>query len=134
MRCHLSIRDGKQINFFNINFLARDPKPPTLGPQKKFMCLISWERTQKRIHINFFGRIFGVKNEVPKRANFATKSLVHCLIPALKIVAVRDCPGLLHRPEICDPVGLLQNRFRASVREISPGLLQHVLTVLVFWS
>ena len=28
-------------------------------PEKKIMCLISWERMQKGTHINFFGGILG---------------------------------------------------------------------------
>ena len=51
----------KHINSFNINFLT-PPKRPILDPSEKIMCLISWERTQKKgTHINFFGGIFGSK-------------------------------------------------------------------------
>ena len=38
---------------------------PFWAPRKKFMCLISWERTQKRIHINFWGGIFRVEKGEP---------------------------------------------------------------------
>ena len=38
----------KHINISNINFLAPTQNPPFWAPRKKFMCLISWERTQKR--------------------------------------------------------------------------------------
>ena len=69
-----SLRDGKKhINFFNINFL-----PPTQNAQfwalrKKFMCLISWERTQKRNpHKLFRGEIWRQKGG-PKRAILGCK-------------------------------------------------------------
>ena len=39
----------RHINVFNINFLAPPPQsPPYWAPRKKFMCLILWERTQKK--------------------------------------------------------------------------------------
>ena len=53
------------INFFKINFLGPTQNTPFWAPRKKFMCLISWERTQKGTHRNFFGGIFGVKKGVP---------------------------------------------------------------------
>ena len=38
------------------------PKTPHFGPPvQKVMCLISWERTQKGTHINFFGEFLGSK-------------------------------------------------------------------------
>ena len=75
----------KHINFFNINFLAPTQNPPFWAPRKKkFMCLISWERTQKRhISINLFGAIWGSKRGVPNGPFSATKSLVYCFFPAL---------------------------------------------------
>ena len=73
----------KHINFFNINFLHPTRNPPFWAPRKKFMCLISWERTQRGTHINFFGGILGVKNGVPNEPFSARKSLVYCFFPAL---------------------------------------------------
>ena len=59
---HINRGRKKHINSFNINFLAPTQNPPFWAPRKKFMCLISWERTQKRhININFFGAIWGSK-------------------------------------------------------------------------
>ena len=56
----------KHINFFKINSLAPTQDRPILGPRKKFMCLISWERTQKRhININFLGAFWGSKTGSP---------------------------------------------------------------------
>ena len=58
------------INFFNINFWAPTQNTPFWAPRKKFMCLISWERTQKGTPRNF-------------GPFSATKSLVYCFFPAL---------------------------------------------------
>ena len=52
--------------------------PPILGPRKKFMCLISWERTQKRDPHRVFRGDFGGQKRGPKRAIFGHKSLVYC--------------------------------------------------------
>ena len=58
----------KHRNFFNVNFLPPTQNTPFQVPRtKKFMCLISWERT-KGTHINFFGGIFGVKRGSRLRA------------------------------------------------------------------
>ena len=38
----------KHINFFNINFLAPTQNTRFWAPRKKLMCLISWERKQKK--------------------------------------------------------------------------------------
>ena len=87
------LRDRKKhINFFNRNFLAPTQNPPFWAPRKKFMCLISWERMQKRDpHKLFRGDFWGQKRG-PKRAISATKSLVYCLFlpltPPLKIAGV----------------------------------------------
>ena len=51
------------------------------GLQKKVMCLVSWERTQKETHINSFVGDLGPKNG-PQMALFGHKSLVHCSLPA----------------------------------------------------
>ena len=69
----------KHINFFNINFLAPTQNPRFWTPRKKFMCLISWERTQKRhININFSGGFGGSKTACLNGPLWATKSLVYC--------------------------------------------------------
>ena len=80
----------KHINFFNINFLAPTPQKTFSAPRLKFMCLISWERTRKGTHINFFGRIFGVKKGVPNGPFSATKRLVYCFFVPLEIVVSKN--------------------------------------------
>ena len=68
----------KRINFFNINFLPPTHNPRFWAPRKKFTCLISWERTQKRhIHINFSGDSGGQK-QGPKRAILGHNSSISC--------------------------------------------------------
>ena len=68
----------KHINVFNVSFLAPTQNTPILGPRKKFMCLISWERTQKRDPRKLFGGDFlVVAKGVPNRLIAATKSLVY---------------------------------------------------------
>ena len=43
-------------------------KTPTFrAPQKKFMCLISWERTQNGTHINFSRGFWGNKRAAPSK-------------------------------------------------------------------
>ena len=64
--------------FLEHKLFGPHPKPPILGPPEKFMCLISWERTQKGTRIDFFGGIFGVKNGVPNWPFSATTFLVYC--------------------------------------------------------
>ena len=62
----------KHMNFFNINFWP-PPKPPFWAPRKKFVCLVSWERTQKRDpHKLFRGDCWGQKRG-PKRGIFGHK-------------------------------------------------------------
>ena len=76
----------KHINFFKINFLA-PTQNPVLGPhqkEKRVVCLISWERMQKRDPHKLFRADFGVKKRGPKRAIFGHKSLVSYSLPALK--------------------------------------------------
>ena len=52
----------KHINSCNINFLAPTQTPLILGPKTKFICLVSWERTQKRDpHKLFWGDFGGSK-------------------------------------------------------------------------
>ena len=54
--------------FHSINFLA-----PNLGPQKKFMCLISWERAQKGDPHKLFRGDFWGQQRGPKRGIFGHK-------------------------------------------------------------
>ena len=71
----------KHINFFYINFLAPTQNTRFGAHIKKFMCLISWEATQKRDpHQLFRGDSWGQKGD-PKRAISATKILVYCSFP-----------------------------------------------------
>ena len=49
------------------------------------MCLISWERTQKGTHMNFFGGIFGSKRG-PKRAIFGPRKFSLLFFPALYLL------------------------------------------------
>ena len=72
------------MNFFNINFWP-PPKTPDFGPpEKKFMCLISWERTQKRNTHKFFRGDFWGQKGGPKRAIFGHKKFSDCFLFALK--------------------------------------------------
>ena len=96
-RPRMSRGQKKHKNFFNINFLAPTQNPPFWALRKKFMCLISWERTQKGTHINFFGGIFGVRNGVPNGPFSATKSLVYCFFPALNVFAQKSTPNMTGR-------------------------------------
>ena len=73
----------KHINFFNINFLAPTQNTPFWAPRKKFMCLISCERTQKRDPHKLFWGGFGVKKGGPKRAIFGHKKFSLLFFPAL---------------------------------------------------
>ena len=74
----------KHINFCNINFLAPTQEPPFGGPRKKFMCLISWERTQKSDPGELFqGDLWGRKRG-PKRAIFGHRKFSLLFFPALK--------------------------------------------------
>ena len=63
----------KHINFSNINFLAPTQNTPFWATRKKFMCLISWERTQKRDPHKLFRGDFGGQKGSPKRAIFGHK-------------------------------------------------------------
>ena len=70
----------KHINFFNINFLPPTRNPPFWAPRKKFMCLISWERAQKRDpHKLFRGDFWGQKERKisPKRKFLGRTSRGH---------------------------------------------------------
>ena len=73
----------KNINFFNINFLAPTRNTPFWVPRKKFMCLISWERTHKRDPHKLFGGDFWGQKGGPKRAIFGHKksSLLFFFLP-----------------------------------------------------
>ena len=72
----------KHINFFNINFSAPTQIPPFWAPRKKFMCLISWERTQ-----NFRGQKGG-----PKRAIFGHKKFFCLLLESQRPATRRRKP------------------------------------------
>ena len=61
------------INFFNINFLPPTQNPEFWAPEKKVMCLISWERTQKRDPHKLFRGGFWGQNGGPKPAIFSHK-------------------------------------------------------------
>ena len=75
----------KPINLFNINFLAPTQNPPFWTPTKKFMRLISWERTQKKDHINLLGGgTLGVQNLVPN-GPFRPQNLNFCLMKLVRI-------------------------------------------------
>ena len=73
----------KHINFFNMNCLAPTQNTPLGAPRKKFMCLISWERTQKRDPHKLYRGDLGGQKGVPNGPFSATKSLVYCVSPAL---------------------------------------------------
>ena len=60
----------KHITFFNINFLPSTQNPPFWSPRKIIMCLISWERTQKRDPHKLFRGHVGGQKWGPKRAIF----------------------------------------------------------------
>ena len=73
------LRDGKSTYiFFNIIFCPPTQNYHFRAPRKKFLCLISWERTQKGEPACFFffsgGGGFGVR----RGQLWATKSLVYC--------------------------------------------------------
>ena len=63
----------KHIDFFNINFLAPTQNTPFWAPPKRFMCLISWKRAQKRDPHKLFRGTFGGQKGGPKRAIFGHK-------------------------------------------------------------
>ena len=53
------LQNEKDIYIFNINFLP-PPETPHFGPPEQIMCLVSWERTQKRDpHELFQGGLWG---------------------------------------------------------------------------
>ena len=60
---------------FQNKLFAPPPKNPFFGPGKEFMCLISWERTQKGDPLKLFrGDFWGQKGD-PKRAILGHKKL-----------------------------------------------------------
>ena len=63
----------KAHKLFQHKLFGPHPKPPILCPQKKFMCLISWERTQKRDPHKFFRGDFWGRKRGPKRVIFGHK-------------------------------------------------------------
>ena len=55
------------------------------------MCLVSWERTQKRDpHISLFWWNFWGRNGVPNGPFWATKSLVCCFFLPLSLASIRE--------------------------------------------
>ena len=77
----------KHINFFDINFLAPNPKSPILGPrkQKESLCAsIPGKGRKKGTHINFFAGDFWGQKRGPKRAIFSHKKFSLLLFPALR--------------------------------------------------
>ena len=82
---HMDMGTEKAHKLFEHQLFDPHPKHPIFDHQKKkFMCLISWERTQKRNkNINFLGEIWGQKG-APNGPFLATKCLVYCFFfPAL---------------------------------------------------
>ena len=72
----------RHMNFVNMNFLAH-PKPPILGPpEKKFMCLISWERTHKRDPHKLFRGDLRDQKRGPKRAIVGHKKFLALIVGA----------------------------------------------------
>ena len=74
--------DGKQFSLrgtekahklFQHELFGPHPKPPVWAPRKKFMCLISWERTTKGDPHKLFRREFGGQKRGPKRTVFGHK-------------------------------------------------------------
>ena len=78
-------------------FGAPHPKSPILGPQKEFMCLVSWQRTQKRDPHKLFWGDFWAKNRGPKRTIFGHKKFSLLFFPAL-IREVRNLPLFFSHP------------------------------------
>ena len=56
--------------------LAIATNAPFWTPRTKFMCLIPWERTPGRIHMNFLWVAFRVKKGVPKQGIFGHEDMV----------------------------------------------------------
>ena len=74
----------KHINFFNINSLPPTQNTPFWTPREKFMCLMSWERTQKRDpHKLFSGRNLGSKRGSQTGHFRPQKALVYCFCSLL---------------------------------------------------
>ena len=70
----------------HINFLAPTQNPQFWTPRKKFMCLISWERTEKGDPHKLFRGDFPGQKGGPKRATFDHKkfSLLFFFVPLEK--------------------------------------------------
>ena len=110
-----TVKEKKPIRKFNIDptlrirtsiadtvfadAVSQTPDPKTFGvgpPEKTFMCLISWERTQKRTHINLFRGHVGVKKGVPNGPFWATKgfSLLFFSLPLSQNFGIRGKMGI----------------------------------------
>ena len=72
-------RKGHKL--FQHKIFGPHPKHPILGPEKKFTCLVSWDKSAKEAHKHkLFREILGVKSGVPNGPFSATKSLVYCFL------------------------------------------------------
>ena len=69
----------KAHKLFQPKLFGPNPKSPILGPQKKVdVASFHGKERKKGTHINFSGRLFGVKKGVPNGPFLAPKSLVYC--------------------------------------------------------
>ena len=116
----------------HINSLAPTQNPPIWTPRKKFMCLISWERAQKRDphKLLFRGHFWGQKRG-PKRAIFGHKkfSLLFFFLPLKKIktqhFSVGNGPNTVSGSTVSTPnsvsfLGLTEFRGANSVSSFQP--------------
>ena len=62
------------VNFFNLSFLSPALNPQFWASRKRFMCLISWERTQKGEPHKLFWGDFWAKKGAPNGQFSARKS------------------------------------------------------------
>ena len=129
------------INFFDP---TQKVKPRTLGPQKKFMCLISWERTQKRDPHKLFRVDFWGQKRGAKEAIFGHKSSVYCFIffPALsenplvpcfarEFQGIRSTPNMTGRRFHCRTEAIPRRLLEVQKKALSiPALLKPAYTIL----
>ena len=73
----------KHINSFQYKLFGPHSKPPIWAPRKKLMCLISWERTQKRDPHKLYWGDLGGQIQGPKPAIFGHKNFSLLFFPAL---------------------------------------------------
>ena len=91
----------KHINFSNINFLSPAQNPPFWAPRKKFMCLISWERAQKRDPHKLFWGVFGSRKGVPNGRFSATAKKKRDKLNGTNGVSAKICGFLRFSAKIC---------------------------------